>query len=82
MTDPIDLGAERNRRVTPDADCINRDEYGRPLYLFTASYRRADGGEYGVHFWAYDLADAQAAVAGMNTGMTLDGQVYRTVLHD
>ena len=74
--DLISLSAERDRRTAPDADCVKPDEYGRPLYLFSASYRRHDGREFSINFWAYDLADAQDAVAGMNTGMTLDGQIY------
>jgi len=78
MTDLIDLNDERARRDAPDRDCIRHDEYGRPLYLFTASYMRGDA-EYSLEFWAYNFDDAQATVDGMNSGITLDGQRYGTV---
>ena len=75
MTDPIDLSAERDKREGPDPEYVKRDEYGRPLYTFIAEYRRGDA-TFSIEFWAYDQDDAQAAVAAMNTGVTLVGQVY------
>lgn len=79
MTDePIDLAAARMRRDGPDADCIRTDEYGRPLYLFTASYMRGNS-EFALEFWCYDEADAREAVEAMNTGITFYGQLMGRV---
>lgn len=80
LTDtPIDLTAERQRREQPDRQFVTADEYGRPLYTFTAMYKRADGGRYAFHFLAYDQADAEDAIAGMNAGVEYGGQVFSEV---
>lgn len=76
MTDIINLTAERDKRDSPDADCITHDEYGRPLYTFSAEYQRGDR-TFAFDFVAYSMEDAQEAVAAMNTGVTLAGQVYK-----
>lgn len=79
MTDPIDLGAERNRREAPEPHLVTHDDYGRPLYRFFGEYERADGSTFAVDFWAYDFADAKAACEGMSRGVTLKGQVFGEV---
>jgi hypothetical protein len=78
MSDPIDLASVRAAKEQPDPEFVRKDEYGRPLYCFTAEYRRGDA-TYGLNFWAYDAEDAATAVAAMNTGIVLLGQVYSHV---
>ncbi len=76
MTDNIVQFPDLN---APDAETVTRDEYGRLLYTYIASYRRADGRQYSFHFPAYDDADAAEAINGMNAGIELDGKLYATV---
>lgn len=79
MTDDvIDLNERRNARERPDADCVRKDDFGRPVYLFTLSWSR-DGKDYGTELWAYDEADAQKHVAAMRESLKYDGQIYSIV---
>lgn len=80
MGDFIDLDAERARRDQPDPEFVRKDEFGRNLYTFAASYCRPDGRKFSIEFLAYDQADAEDAVAGMNLGLTYDGQIFSQVL--
>lgn len=78
MTDIVDLNAERNKREQPDDECIRKDEYGRPLYMFLIEWVR-DGKQYGHHIWAYDQTDADAHIAAMRESLAYTGQAYSMV---
>ena len=78
MTDIIDLNAERNKRDGPDADCVRKDEYGCPLYLFALEYKM-DGGTWGAEVWAYSWEDAESRVAAMRESLVVSGQMMAMV---
>lgn len=75
MSDIIDLTERRNAKEQPDPECIRKDEYGRPLYLFTLEYRMPDGA-YGAEIWAYSIEDAEARVTAMRSSLTVLGQIH------
>lgn len=83
-SDVIDLTSERNKREQPDSDCVRRDDYGRPLYLFGLQYdmpspEAVAGGTWGIDLWAYSRVDAHARVAAMRETLTLVGQVHARI---
>lgn len=78
MTDIVDLHAERNKREAPDTDCQQKDEFGRPLYLFAFHWFR-DGHQYGNTLWAYSAEDAQAHIEAMRGSLAYDGQIFGMV---
>jgi hypothetical protein len=75
MSEIIDLSQRRNAKEQPDADCIRKDEYGRPLYLFALEYQMPDGA-YGTEVWAYSFEDAEARVTAMRSSLSVLGQMY------
>ena len=78
--EPINLADRRAAREAPDADCIRKDEYGRPLYRFGFEFRHFDGDEYGFDVWAYDMPSAEEIAASINAnGVRLVGQLFATV---
>lgn len=78
MSNTIDLGAARAARERPDADCVRKDDYGRPLYLFALEYKM-DGKTWGTDVWAYSWDDAENRVAGMRESLTVLGQIQAIV---
>lgn len=76
---PIDLTAERNKRVAPSPEFTKKDDFGRPMFLFLLSYT-FDGGQWSTELWAYSHEDAEAKVAGMRESLTVDGQVFSEIL--
>lgn len=75
MSDTIDLTAERNKRTQPDPEFVRKDDYGRPLYLFTLDYE-FDGGQWSTDLWAYSQDDAEARVAAMRSTLSVAGQIF------
>ena len=78
MSDPISLATAREARQRPNANCIKRDDEGREMYLFCASYSY-DYCTWVIKFLAYSEADAQARVKAMNCTLVVDGQVYAVI---
>lgn len=76
MADPIDLNAERNKRAEPSADCIRRDDYGRKIYCFLASYDCVDGSKFSTEIWAYTQEEAEKRIEGMRKSLKYDGQLF------
>jgi hypothetical protein len=74
--DIVDLNAERNRRAKPGPECIRRDNYGREIFCFLASYTCADGKSYSTEIWAYDQAEAERRIEGMKQSLVYDGQLF------
>jgi hypothetical protein len=74
MTDIIDLQHERAARDQPDADCVRKDDYGRPLYLFALEYKM-DGHTWSNDVWAYSWEDAENRVAAMRSSLEVRGQL-------
>lgn len=75
MTDIIDLNERRNAAERPDPEFIRKDDFGREMFCFTLSYDMGDA-TYGIHLWAYDLADAEAKVVAVRESLRCDGQVF------
>lgn len=75
MTEIINLSERRNAAEKPDADCVRKDDFGRPLYLFALAYQMIDG-EYSTEVWAYSFEDAEARVAAMRESLIVLGQLY------
>jgi len=77
--EPINLAERREARQAPDADCVRRDEYGRPFYRFACEFMHSDGHEYGFDIWAYSMAEAEQMVESLNAnGARLLGQMMGT----
>jgi hypothetical protein len=77
--DIIDLAAERNRRIAPDAEHVMHDDFGREMYRFLLTYDFS-GGQWGTEMWAYSAEDAEAKVAAMRESLRVDGQVFTQIL--
>lgn len=78
MTDIIDLNVQRNARDCPDAEFVQKDDYGRELYLFTLDYSMA-GKSWAAEIWAYSFEDAEARVAAMRDSLSVAGQIYSVI---
>jgi hypothetical protein len=78
MSDIIDLQRERASREQPDADCVRKDDYDRPLYLFALEYQM-DGGTWGADVWAYSWEDAENRVAAMRGSLSVLGQTMAII---
>jgi hypothetical protein len=74
----IDLQQIKADREAPDADCTERDEYGRPLYTFGIEYE-LDGDLYTASIIAPSLEEAERHAAAMRNGVTVYGQIYRII---
>lgn len=75
MSDIIDLNERRNAMEAPDAEFVRKDDFGRPLYMFTLSYEM-DGSSWGAEVWAYSAEDAEARVSAMRSSLVCMGQVF------
>jgi hypothetical protein len=75
----VDLNAERSKRERPDPEFIMKDDFGREMFRFSLSYEM-DGKQWATSVWAYDFEDAQKRVDGMRATLTLDGQLFTSVL--
>lgn len=73
-----DLNDFRNAKAEPDADCMSRDEYGRPLYTFLAEYMVGDK-QFGLDFLAYDEAEAHERIEGMKASLQYTGKLYSKI---
>lgn len=82
MSDVIDLDAERNKREQPDPKFVSDDQWGRPMYKFSASYECAGmtgTGRWSFHFWAYDAEDAERRLAAIKENGVIDGQIFAVI---
>lgn len=79
MSEVVNLDDARSRREQPDPSFVSADRWGRPLYLFSASYSY-DGltgpSNWTFEFWAYDWSDAQKRLDSIKAGAVIEGQVY------
>ncbi len=75
MTAPIDFTAERIKREAPDANCVTKDSYGRPLYRYLVDYQRG-GNIYCFSIWAYSQEDAEDHIISLKYSAEYQGQVY------
>ncbi|MCO5129753.1 MAG: hypothetical protein M9932_04215 [Xanthobacteraceae bacterium] len=71
----INLDQARAAREQPDADHIQQDQFGRPMYRFALSYEMG-GKEWGSEVWAYSFDDAEHRVAAMRESLSVAGQVH------
>jgi len=78
MTETIDLNRERAKREQPDADCVRKDHYGRPMFLYSLEYRFQDK-TWCVNLWAYSFDDAEGRAAAMRESLTLSGQIHSII---
>lgn len=78
MTTPIDLNRERAKREEPDANCVRKDDFGRPLYLFALEYS-FDGKRWAAEIWAYSMEEADARVQAMRQSLELCGQTFAVI---
>ena len=78
MTDPTDLTAYSNAKAEPDADCITRDQYGRPFYTFLLEYQLGDK-RYGTQISAYTEAEAERHVEAMRQSLTYTGKLFSRI---
>lgn len=78
MSSIIDLNERRNAKEAPDAEFARKDDFGRPLYMFTLNYEM-DGASWGAELWAYSAEDAEARVTAMRSSLKVMGQVYRII---
>lgn len=74
----IDLQKVKADREAPDADCIKRDEYGRPLYTFGLEYE-LDGKTFTVSIVAPSMDEAERHASSMRNSVTVYGQIYSVV---
>lgn len=78
MTGIVDLNRERAKREEPDADCVRKDDFGQPLYLYALEYS-FDDKRWAAEIWAYSMEEAQARVDGMRQPLVLCGQTFAVV---
>lgn len=78
MTDIVDLNRERAKREEPDADCVRKDDFGRPLYLYALEYK-FDGHRWAAEIWAYSMEEAEARVQAMRQSLELSGQTFAVI---
>lgn len=78
MTNIIDLSAHRPDPNAPDADCVTTDMQGRKMFLFALSFEHG-GSAWGMQFWAYDFADAEARVQSARSSLKVLGQMSSIV---
>lgn len=71
----IDLLQIKADREAPDADCTQRDDYGRPMYRFGIEYEM-DGTIDTFSIMAYSLEDAERRARAIRDGATVYGQIY------
>ncbi len=74
----IDLGQARAAREQPDAEHIQKDQFGRPMYRFALTYEM-DGKTWGSDVWAYSFGDAERRVAAMRGSLSVAGQVHSEI---
>lgn len=79
MSDVIDLNERRAAKDAPDADCVRRDDYGRPLYLFFLQYEMEGSLWAGVDVWAYSFEDAENRVQAMRQSLVVLGQAHSII---
>jgi len=48
----------------PSPEFVRRDEYGRTMYFFCATYTY-EKAQWSVEFWAYSMADAKQRLSAM-----------------
>ena len=76
---PTDLNSYRNAKAGPDADCMVKDGYGRPLYTFLLSYQMDDR-NYGAEIEAYSEQEALRKVEAMKQSLIYNGQLYSGIV--
>lgn len=74
----IDLNAARAVRELPDAEHLDRDQFGRPMYRFALTYEMGEK-IWGVEVWAYSFEDAEQRVAAMRASLSVAGQVHSEI---
>jgi len=74
----INLDLARADRQRPDAEHVQRDQFGRPMYRFALAYEM-DGRTWGADVWAYSFEDAERRVAAMRVSLSVAGQVHSEI---
>lgn len=72
----VDLQQVKDQREGPDADCLLRDVWGRPMGLFGFEYV-VDGKKWSFHLEAYSHDDAEKRIEAIRQGVTFLGQLSR-----
>lgn len=75
----IDLDRVRAARELPDAEHIQQDQFGRPMYRFALTYEM-EGKVWGSEVWAYSFEDAERRVSAMRASLSVTGQVQTEIL--
>lgn len=73
----VDLQQIREQKETPDANCLLRDQWGRPMGLFGFEYQ-VDGRTWSFSIEAYSHEDAEQHIAAIRQDVTFLGQLQRT----
>ncbi|WPJ67993.1 hypothetical protein STOPSMEL_17 [Sinorhizobium phage StopSmel] len=73
----VDLQQVKDQREGPDADCLLRDNYGRPMGLFGFEYQ-VDGRRWSFTIEAYSHEDAERRIAAIRESVNFLGQLSRT----
>lgn len=74
----IDLDRARAARELPDAEHIQYDQFGRPMYRFALTYEM-DGKVWGSEVWAYSFEDAERRAAAIRLSLSVAGQVHAEI---
>jgi hypothetical protein len=77
-TNVIDLQRIKADREAPDADLMQRDDYGRPMYSYGLEYRM-DGQTWTVSLMAYSLEDAEQRAQAMRETISVYGQIISVI---
>ncbi len=73
----VDLDQIRAQREAPDADCLRRDQHGRPMGVYGFEYQ-VDGRTWSFSIEAYSHEDAERHMAAIRQGVNFVGQLSRT----
>lgn len=73
----VDLQQVKDQREGPDADCLLRDNAGRPMGLFGFEYV-VKGRKWSFHIEAYSNEDAEERIAAIRQHVFFLGQLART----
>lgn len=73
MTDNV-VNFPVEKAIRRSNEPLSYDSDGKPMRLFAYQYRHADR-TWSVSLWAYTWEDAEARIASIATGLTLEGQI-------
>lgn len=73
----VDLQQVKDQREGPDADCLLRDQWGRPMGIFGVAYKVGDR-LFSFKIEAYSEEDAERHIDAIRQGVEFLGQLSRT----